>query len=313
MTLQILENIVVFILDIRLWSGRKKLCPEDLAANGIDPEKLPPGTLASLGSKRIIGAEALAPFASLKREAEKICLARGVRFLGGYAVPVAEAKQVHRRLEELKLRFETARAELLTNYNQALEQWIAENPPQWAPIIRASAEPAAHVQKAFGFGFTPLQVGASEELAGSKELDTQTEGLLGQLCHEIRAAAQSAYGSSYRGRSSVTRKALRPIQAIREKLAGLCFLGPIVTQALAQIDQSLDQVPQTGPIEGASLEELADLLGRQLANLGCPEPEEEPDCRSDASDQEKAQDRQLQLHPLPVPARRPALALSWDF
>ena len=310
MTLQILENIVVFILDIRLWSGRKKLCPEDLAANGIDPEKLPPGTLASLGSKRIIGAEALAPFAALKREAEKICLARGVRFLGGYAVPLAEAKQVHRRLEELKTRFDKTKSELLQSYDQALEQWIAENPPEWTPIIRAAAEPAAHVQKAFGFGFTPLQVHPPEELEGSEELDTQAEGLLGQLCHEIRTAARSAYESSYRRRSSVTRKALRPIQSIREKLAGLSFLGPVVTQALDKIDESLGQVPETGPIEGASLERLSRLLGRQLANLGQSEPEDD---RDDLSDQEEAQDRQLQLHPLPTPAARPALALSWDF
>lgn len=310
MTLNILENIVVFILDIRLWSGRKKLLPEDLAANGIDPDRLPPGTLASLGSKRIIGSEALAPFAALKREAEKICLAKGVRFLGGYAVPVQDAPEVHRKLEELKGRFETAKTELLQGYNEALESWIVQNPPEWAPVIRASAEDPGHVQRAFAFGFAPIQVTPADQLSDSEELEQQAQGLLGQLCHEVRVAAKSAYESSYLGRSSVTRKALRPVAAIREKLAGLCFLGPVVIDALEVIDQTLAQVPQNGPIEGPTLKMLSGLLGRKLANMGRPDGEEqepEPSLEDEALSEER---KDLPSGPLPP---QPTAALAWDF
>lgn len=307
MTLTVLENIVVLVLDIRLWTGRKKLRPEDLAANGIRPGQLPPGTLASLGNKRVIGNEALAPFMAIKREAEKTCLAKGVRFLGGYAVPADEAATLVDKLAELRTAFDRAKADLLQRYDEEIHRWIAENPPEWAPIIRAAVDPVSHVQKALSFNYAPVAISAPEGMEESEELEAQAQGLYGQLCHEVRVAAQVAFDASYVGRASVTRKALRPIQAIREKLCALVFLDPLVSEMIHTIDDTLARLPRTGPIEGSELNMLGGLLSRELARMGQAIGSEE-------EIEESLEEIDFSaIPPFTVTMTQMAMPLSWDF
>jgi hypothetical protein len=336
--INILENIVVFILDIHLWSGRKKLRAEDLAVNGIEVDKLPPGTLASLGSKKIISSDALAPFAALKREAEKFCLAKGVRFLGGYAVPVGEAQELHNQLSVLKRRFEKARAELLQDYDMKVQEWINDNPPEWAAVIRASVDPARRVQRALAFDYTPIKVDATQEISTqSNPLQNQTEGLYAQLCREVRGMASTACSASYEGKNSVTRKALRPISAIREKLSALEFLSPDISTLIAAIDQTLNSIPPSGPIQGYRLDTLNRLL-RELSHLGEPRQEHQSrDVRhaqphtqthggsnngrdaAPENEQDMSQEQNVSAeHALSEDARQQAkphgtVALAWDF
>jgi hypothetical protein len=266
--LNILENIVVFILDIHLWSGRKKLKAEDLAMNGVEVDKLPPGTLASLGSKKIISSEALAPFSAIKREAEKLCLAKGVRFLGGYAVAAQEAQELDGQLTQLQNNFEQARVQLLQDYDVKVRDWINVNPPEWAAVIRASVDPQSKVQQALGFAYTPIKIAATTEIESeSNPLQYQTQGLYAQLCQEIRYMASSAYSASYEGKNCITRKALRPISSIKEKLAALEFLSPDIADVIADIDRSIDLVPASGAIQGYALDQL-NLLLRGLSRLG---------------------------------------------
>jgi hypothetical protein len=315
--MQILQHIIVIMLDINLWTGRKKLRAEDLAVNGIDIDRLPPGTLASLGSKRIIGAEALAPFLAIKRESEKICLGKGVRFLSGFAIPVAAADEVTASLEQLKVRFGKAKADFLRTYEQSVEDWARENPPEWAPVIRAAVDPVSYVAKTLQFRFTPIAVSAPEDLE-STGLTEQTTGLFSQLCHEVRISARAAFEASFAGKRSVTRKALRPIQAIREKLAGLSFLDPLVVETIEAIDATLDRVPDKGPITGVELNMLAGLLGRQLAQLGNEQQsagEEDQDVSDPAFKVNGEEDTELtafDVRHLPK-HQTVSVPLAWDF
>lgn len=273
--MQILNQIVVIMLNISLWSGRKKLRPEDLAANGIEADKLPPGTLASLGTKRIIAPEALNPFTALKKEAERICLAKGVRFLGGFAIPKENIDDLVKELKEIKQRFQESKDILLKDYDKEVNKWIAENPPEWATVIRAAIEPVSTIDQALHFNFAPVVVGSPEGMEDENEgLDEETDGLLGQLFHEIRMQAKNAFEASFVGRKEVTRKALRPIMSMKDKLQGLSFLDPEIAEAIQGIDQVMEKVPKTGPITGADLDMIAGLVGRRLANIGRPLPPE---------------------------------------
>ncbi len=311
MHLTVLEEIVLFILDIRLWTGRKKLREEDLAVNGIDITQLPPGTLASLGSKKIISTEALSPFQSMKREAEKLLLATGVRFLGGYAVPAEKAPEISVQLRELQTSFQTAKTTLLQEYDQKVREWITANPPEWAPIIQASVDSVTTVDKALQFGFTPVTIQPPQTMSDSDPLEEQAEGLYGQLCHEVRQMAKTAFDASYVGKQSVTRKALRPINAIREKLVALAFLDQQVPPLIYSIDDTLNQLPLSGPIEGQYLNLLAGLLSRQLMRMGLPVEQQVDEELPDAVDDEI--DIPLAALAAMSETRVPATALQWDF
>ena len=211
-------------------------------------------------------------------------LSKGVRFLGGYAVPAEEAQGLADMLDDIKRRFDAHKQELLAKYPTEVEAWIGQNPPEWEPIIRCAVDPISYVDRALQFSFAPIAVSTPAGMEESNTgLDEEAEGLYGQLCHEVRVAARQAYEDSYSGKMQITRKALRPIQAIREKLAGMVFLEPdLIGKTIEDIDTTLNKLPKSGPIEGVDLNMVAGLLGRELSNLGRalpPEPivEEEPE------------------------------------
>ena len=85
----ILERVVLVKVEANIYGARKKLKKEDLVL--ADGSKLPPEDLASLGSKRLLDPDQLTVFNRLKKEAERICLRIGTRFLGGFAIPCESA------------------------------------------------------------------------------------------------------------------------------------------------------------------------------------------------------------------------------
>ena len=267
-TQAILDKMTLVVLNISLWQGRKALKMSDLASNGIDVDKLPPGTLATLGSKRIISPDAVKVFKTLKRNAKNLCMKNGVRFAGdGYAVPREKVEELSIALMQLKGEFEVAKVQFMKVYAEEIEKWISSNQPEWAPIIRAAVDSPSHIQKAISFNYSALDVKAPEEIE-ENGLHEEINSLYGQLCHEVRLAARRAFEQSFVGKKEITHKTLRPIMFIREKLAGLLFLEPSIAETIQIIDDTLKKLPETGPIKGTDLNMVAGLVGRQLANLG---------------------------------------------
>ena len=78
------DRIILVMLSISIWSGRKKLRPEGLHLSGGE---IPAEDLVSLGSKRICNPDALKGFRRIKQSAERACLRVEAWFLGGFAVP----------------------------------------------------------------------------------------------------------------------------------------------------------------------------------------------------------------------------------
>lgn len=267
-TQNILDQMNLVVLNITLWQGRKALKTGDLAANGVDVGKLPPGTLATLGSKRIISPDAVKIFMQLKRQAMKLCLSNGVRFGGdGYAIPRERVEPLTLELKRLKGEFETAKADFLSVYNEEVEKWIDSNRPEWAPIIRASVDSLSHIKKSLSFSYSAFDVKVPADLV-ENGLDEEVNSLYGQLCHEVRVTARQTFENSFVGKQEITHKTLRPIKAIREKLNGLLFLDPSIAQAIQIIDDTLNKLPAQGTIKGTDLNMIAGLVGSQLASMG---------------------------------------------
>jgi len=305
----ILDQMNLVVLNISLWQGRKALQAEDLAANGIDVTKLPPGTLATLGSKRIISPDALKVFSALKREAMTLCLKNGVRFAGdGYAIPRDKAQLVIKELKRLKEEFLTAKNCFLGIYEEEVEKWIASNPTEWAPIIRSSIDFSCHINKSISFNYAALDVKAPDEI-GENGLDDEVSSLYGQLCHEVRFAASRAYEYSFVGKQEVTQKALRPIRTIRSKLEGLAFLDPSIGETIKTIDDTLSKLPK-GAIKGTDLNMVAGLLSRQLANMGWTD-ENNPELPDDDIEEPVEQAFTAEI-PIPQDTGRVA-PIAWDF
>jgi len=254
-TLNRLSDGLVFVnLDITNWSGKKTLTPEDL---GLDRSQLPPETLVSLGDKQLIDPEALRTFTSLRSAARRLCLAVGVRFMGGYAVPTAKAPALLTELDVLGQRYRDARAAFLAGYDEQLATWTRQQPLEWQKLIQDALVPAEYVGGRLSFAVQAVRFAAPDpEVVNHDGLNQALSGLGDQVFHEVGQLARETLERSFQGKTAVTRRALSPLASIRDKLDGLAFLDSRFQAVVGEIDRLIAQVPAQGPIANGVLAAL---------------------------------------------------------
>ncbi|MBS4050649.1 MAG: DUF3150 domain-containing protein [Methylomonas sp.] len=251
----ILDRVVLVKVDANIYGARKKLKKEDLVL--ADGSKLPPEDLASLGSKRLLDPDKLTVFNRLKKEAERICLRVGTRFLGGFAVPIESAASITSELERIALDFAAAKTEFIAGYDAAVTDWVVRH-PEFAGIIEQAVDSVEFVSTRLSFDFLVVSVGLPDSLppADVARLDSKIGSLSEQMFHEIAVDANLLVEQSLLGKEQVTRNALRPIRRMRDKLDGLGFLDHRVAPVVSTIDDLLARIPNKGAIEGSILQEI---------------------------------------------------------
>jgi hypothetical protein len=257
-----LQKVICITLDVHLWSGRAKLRETDMrmGAGG----ELPPGDLASLGSKKIVNPENIAKFEALKKEAERECAKVGIKFLGGFAIPEDKAKALAVTLDEIGVRFAQEKQLLLDNYDALITEWVAAH-QGWESTIEGSTIDRHNVDNKLQYGWQAFRITTAGELEQpddvlNKGLTTTAKGLAGQLYYEISQAAAKVMEISLLGRDKVTQKIRSPIRAIRGKLHGLSFIDKRVKPLVETIDHIFEQLPDSGHIEGLGLTAIFGLV-----------------------------------------------------
>lgn len=254
----VLKQLTAIRLDVAIWTARRKLSAADFGNSGLPPEKL-----ASLGSKRVCNPEDLRIFAALKARAVALLERTGVRFLGGWAIPEAQTSGVVRELSRIGAAFEEAKAAFLARYDEAIRQWIADN-PGWESLIAGSTVGVDTVRSRLSFGWQVFQVApprAKGKAAFSAALTTEVNGLAGTLFDEIAKSATETWRKSYEGKAEVSQKALSPLRTLRSKLTGLAFIEPRVMPVADLIQAALVTMPARGPIGGMPLYALHGVFG----------------------------------------------------
>jgi hypothetical protein len=300
----ILKNICLVNLNVSLWAGRKSMKPADLAAGGIDISKLPPGSLASLGSKKTIDPEATSPFTKLKNKAIKTCLEFGIRFgTCGYAIPEDKIQDIAIQLAEIKRQFAKEKIDFLASYQTDTENWINKNPVAWQPIISNCVDDVGDVSSALEFNFSVFRVNAPEDTENG--LADEVGGLHAQLCKEVRDAAKVAFTTSYAGKKEIGQRALRPIKTIKDKLTALAFLDADIPNLVDMIDANLRTVGKKSVISGTDLQMLSGLIANNLMNLGKKTVYEEAEDLLIEPETEEVVDAE--------PPAKPIDSVLWDF
>jgi hypothetical protein len=251
----ILDRVVLIKVDANIYGARKKLKKEDLMlASG---SKLPPEDLASLGSKRLLDPDKLSVFNRLKKEAERMCLRVGTRFLGGFAVPIESAASITAELDRIALDFAAAKTAFIAGYDAAVKDWVVRH-PEFAGIIEQAVDSVAFVSTRLSFDFLVVSVGLPYSLppADVARLESKIGSLSEQMFYEISVEANQLIEQSLLGKEQVTRNALRPIRRIRDKLDGLGFLDHRVAPIVSTIDDLLVRIPTKGAIEGPILQAI---------------------------------------------------------
>ena len=257
----ILDHIDVVKLDINLWTSSKKLRPEDLVL--ADGSKLPPEDLAYLGTKKTIDPDKLKEFNRIKKEAERICLQSGTRFLGGFANPRDEIPRITQELDELSKTFYEARDQLLATYHEDTEEWIARH-AEFGDAIRRAIEPVESVASKLRFDYVVFRVTVPQSdavlpdatPAAVDSLTRRTHSMSEQLFHEIAQEASQLIDRSFVGKDTVTGRSLNAFRRMRDKLDSLGFLDHRCMPVVDRIDVVLDALPKQGPYNGVAFNSL---------------------------------------------------------
>ncbi|WP_027362087.1 DUF3150 domain-containing protein [Halodesulfovibrio aestuarii] len=241
-----LDNIVALNLDVHIWSARKKLTPTDFGSADLPPEQL-----ASLGSKRICDPKDLRVFGTLKSRAVSMLDRIGVRFLGGWAIPIDRVDEVKDGLDAIKTEFVKAKDEFIVRYDEIIHEWITNN-PGWESLISGSVVSVDYVRHRLDFNWQMFAVAQTAQFQGSGLVE-EVASLGDTLFDEIAKTAKEAWQKSYAGKTEVSRKALSPIRTIHSKLAGLVFVEPRVAPIVELVETALARVKGRGPILGIQL------------------------------------------------------------
>lgn len=255
---QRLDEVVLFVLDVRLFHGNRKVRSHDLSeALQVD---VPTDEVFTLGVKRVFDKEWINKLTRIKSAMERECANIGPRFegLGGFAIPEDKADDLAARLQELKLEGDTLKGEILAKFQQICEDY-GQAHPKWKDVIAKGAFSETYVRDRIHFGFRCIKVRAARDSGLIADgMQEEVGGLLGSLLSSIAKAARRFIEESLTGREAVTRKALRPLVAAREKLVGFTFLDQRVQPLCTIIDKVIESMPDEGKIDGVH---LANLLG----------------------------------------------------
>jgi hypothetical protein len=262
-----LNKLIGVSLNINIWSGRKKLQPADLNLNAGN---IPPEELASLGVKKICDPDELKTFQNLRRRAERICEATGVRFLGGYAIPQDKAEAVVDELRKVAADFAEEKQRFLSCYNESTEVWQKTLSDQWRHKVAEAVEPIESIANRLSFSHQIFQVQGVEGLDDGLTASVNTLG--DRLIKEISRSAIQTWEVSFRGRAKVSQKALRPIRAILEKAKGLSFLEGSLVPVIAGIEEELNGLPKSGYLEGRDFRQLVGVLHTLIDQEGAKNP-----------------------------------------
>lgn len=250
-----LDQLQVIKLSIRLWTSSKKLRPEDLKL--ADGTILPPDTLASLGTKKTVNPKQLLEFTRIKKEAERICLESGTRFIGGFANPSDEIPRIVNELDELSKLFNKEKERFLNEYSASTEQWVNQH-PDFADAIRKAIEPVASVERKLVFDYTVFHVSKPKGELGDS-LNRHTLSLSDQLFKEIAQDAKELIDRSFVGKDTVTARVLNAFRRMRDKLNSLGFLDYRCFAIVDEIDKILGSMPKSGPYNGSAYHALFSL------------------------------------------------------
>lgn len=252
-----LENITLVTVTCRLFHGNRKLSANDMKkALGITIDTDASKAVMALGVKRVFDKKELSKLANVKRDMHKHCSLVGTPFLGGYAVPNHKAHDLADKLEALKNKGISVKADLLLRYDEVLEKYAEKN-PNWQDIIKASAFTPQYVEQQISFMWNGMSISPGDkDGVMAKNLTTKVGGLLGDLLIDIAKEARTLTSQSLSGKTGVTRHAFRPLLKMADKLDGFVFMDSRVGKLAEMIRHILLVMPTDGRIEGADLRNL---------------------------------------------------------
>lgn len=219
-----LRDSHILNLDISLWSGRARLSREDLDPDLVD--QLPPETLASLGSKKLIDPNTLKPMTGLKSETFKYLNQNGQRFLSGWIIPANNTDTITGRLSAMATEFNHAVDFFCQEYSSNVADWLRQF-PEWRPLLQQALPSQDQIAKRFNYTFQVYDIAPLETNRAGDNLAELISGVPDKILQDTTAAIAAARRDVFPDdRTSYTDRSLNVLRALAAKLTQLAYIHP---------------------------------------------------------------------------------------
>lgn len=256
-----LQSVVVITPQIHIWSGKVTVKRnEDLtSASGLPPE-----ALVSDGTKRVIDPKHLTKLETQRRNVNRYLARVGIRSSMGYLVQPEDEAEVHRELSKAQVQFEEAKADIVAKYGLLCREWECQN-PGFEALLQRNRPDALAVAAACDFDYATYQLTQAESPEGKRRFESVGKAATSALVEDVTKSASDLLKNSFKGRDSVTQRAVNVVRELIDKLKGFSMFDPRVGPAAAALEKVLIGVPTKGPlgptdtlIVGALLRSMSD-------------------------------------------------------
>lgn len=240
------EQLVMFFLFFRQWTGEVTATRSDLSA-GIIEGQLPPDEItASYGRFKVIDPQNLKRFETLKKRAETALKEVGVPFCKGYAIPTVKAKELADRLRSIAEEFNRERDTLINELPKLLHDWRQAHPEVSRVLPPDPTDIARRINA--DFGMTHMACVSSEIDAEQSFVKVAQNDLFGSVIKDVAKRSGDLLRKSVQGKQpdDLSQKTLGVLRSISTKLAGLRFLHSGVTPLCEVVDRLLAVMPTEG-------------------------------------------------------------------
>ena len=260
--MQVIDKMIMIQVNIQCWGGRKKLEPGDINYN--------PEEFIDLGNKRLVPQKRLNGFEKIKKRVERYLCSRGIKFMGGYAIPEDSVDDVTQKLSEFGDEFNAMVNEFVTHFREYVQEQV-QSYPEWEDRLeRAADEVHPTLGGRFRFGYTAYKLRPPQE--EDAEINNQFVSDDDVEAQAIREVSQEAADivTKVAGKEELKLSSLSPIKRLKGKMQSLTAVNPeLFGGAVKLTDLALGEMPTQGAIAGREREIVAHLLFvlHQLANF----------------------------------------------
>jgi len=266
-TVEVLEKLSVVMLQNTIWTGARRMRPEDIRLG--DGGQMPPEDVATLGSKKVCDPKALNIFHAIDNRMEKACSTVGTRFLKGYAVPDTALPDLTAQLDAQVAEFDQKKGGFLQQYDRGIEEWIAAH-PGYEQVIERSVLSADEVENRLNASYAIFRIGYAPVSQTEGGLNQKVGGICETLYREIETEAREVFQGAFNG--TMTRRILRPIDRLLQKLDGLSFLDTGISRLVDALRTTLGALRVgTGPFTGSEAAQVLSVVNLLTSTIAMKE------------------------------------------
>lgn len=257
------KKLVALSIEVSIFGGRKKLNPIDFEDSNVTSQDL---NVISLGSKKTIDPQLIAPFYKIKRQAAELARAYSVFFNRFYLVSHEKFNEVEEQLSTLEKMFYDYKLWFVSNYKQNVSDWANKN-DAWREKILNSAPALEYVEDSLDFTFLSYKIEASSFKLNSRDRNgnfVKKEDMpLGELLLVEISEDANKYFKHFIEGGKLSSKTISPLVKIKEKLESLSFIDSKITPLIKSVNDminSLKSAKNYGPEETISMLALVNVF-----------------------------------------------------